>query len=399
MERLRPIAAALLILIAVAGLGAWAWRSVAPPPAAPAAPVEAGRRPVVYYLHGALRCVTCNAVEQATRQAVAAFTPAPGATRPELRTENFQKSGNEHFARDFQVSSSSVLLAEVEAGRIVRGQLCPLIWELCKEHEALVEYLDAEMRLFYSAVSTPATATPATSAPPAPARLGWWLGLASALGLGFLTAISPCPLATNIAAISFLARKAGDPRRALLAGLAYTLGRALVYVVLGAVLAGGLLSIPAVANFLAVHVNAVLGPLLILVAVFLLRLVEMTWSLGGDGSTMQRWGERGGIVAAFGLGVLFALAFCPTSAALFFGALVPLAVNEGEALLLPAAYGLTTALPVLVFAIVVVVAAQAAGRIFQRLSSIETGMRWATGAVFLAVGLYYTIRINLFPAT
>lgn len=399
MQRLRPIAAALLILIAVAGLGAWAWRTFLAPPApepVQTAPATAGRQAVVFYLHGTIRCVTCNGIHKATEEAVAAFVPALGAQRPALQVLNFQKPGNEHFARDFQVSTSSVLIAEMEAGRIVRGQLCPRIWELSEDRPALIAYLDGEMRGFYA--SGVGSAGPAVTAPKPFVRMGWWLALASALGLGFLTAISPCPLATNIAAISFLARKAADPRRAVLAGIAYTLGRTLVYVILGAVLAGGLLSIPAVANFLAVHVNAVLGPLLILVAILLLRLVEVTWSLGGGGAAMQRWGERGGLFAAFGIGVVFALAFCPTSAALFFGALVPLAVSEDEALLLPAAYGLTTAVPVLVFSILVVVAAQAAGRLFNRLSGIETWMRWITGAVFLAVGLYYTIRIDLFPA-
>jgi len=317
--------------------------------------------------------------------------------RPELRVVNFQKLGQEHFSRDFQVSTSSVLLAEVAGDRIVRGQLCPRIWGLSEDRIALIAYLDGEMRKFYASGAASSALAAAASVPAA--RLGWWLALASALGLGFLTAISPCPLATNIAAISFLARKAADPRRAMLAGVAYTLGRTLVYVVLGAVLVGGLLSIPAVANFLAVHINAVLGPLLILVAVQLWRLVEMTWSIGGGGATIQHWGERSGLFAAFGIGVVFALAFCPTSAALFFGAMVPLAVSEGEALLLPAAYGLTTALPVLIFSVLAVVAAQATGRLFNRLSGIEAWMRWITGGVFLAVGLYYTIRINLFPAT
>lgn len=388
MDRLRRLAAACLILIAVAGLGAWGWRTLAPA-TTPDAPQETGRRPVVYYLHANLRCVTCNGFNQAIAEVLERFTPPTGSLRPELRVENFQKPGNEHFARDFGVVASSVLLTETEDGRIVRSRLCPRIWDLSEDPAALRDYLAEELRGFYAGA-------PIATVPP-PRHLGPWLALLSALGLGLLTAISPCPLATNIAAISFLARKAAAPGRALLGGLAYTLGRTLAYVVLGAALAGGLLSIPAVASFLAVHVNAVLGPLLILVAVVLLRLLEMTWSLGG-GSAMQRWGERGGLLASFALGAIFALAFCPTSAALFFGALIPLTVNEGQALLLPSAYGLATALPVLVFAVLVAVAAQAAGRLFQRLSAIETWLRWITGAIFLAVGLYYTIRIDLLPS-
>lgn len=223
------------------------------------------------------------------------------------------------------------------------------------------------------------------------------MALLAALGLGLLTAISPCPLATNIAAISFLARQAASRRQAILGGLAYTLGRTAVYVGLGVILVGGLLAVPAVAAFLSRHINAVLGPLLVLTAIPLLRLWTPAWSLGA-GSSAQRWAERGGLLATFGIGILFALAFCPTSAALFFGALVPLAIAEGHAWALPTAYGLATALPVVVFAIVLVVAAQTAGRLFNHLAKFEVVLRWATGLVFLGVGLYFVVRLDFLPA-
>lgn len=396
MQRLRSVAAVLLILVAIAGLGAWGWRTFLAAPAPVAMATTAmGRQPVVFYLHGTIRCVTCNGFHKATEEALAAYTPSEGRPRPTMRVVNYQKPGNEHFARDFQIVASSVLLADVEGDGIVRGRVLPRIWDLSEDHPALLAYLGNEMRTFYSSQEV----APAVATTTAPVRMGWWLALLSAVGLGLLTAISPCPMATNIAAISFLARRTTSSRRAVAGGIAYSLGRTLVYLGLGVILTGGLLSIPAVSQFLAVHVNAVLGPLLILVALVLLRLVTMTWSLGGDGATMQRWGERGGLLASFGIGILFALAFCPTSAALFFGALIPLAVSEGDAVTLPAAYGLATALPVLVFAVLVVVAAQAASRLFNRLSGIEAWMRWITGGVFLAVGLYYTIRIDLFPTT
>ncbi|MBF0244635.1 MAG: sulfite exporter TauE/SafE family protein [Planctomycetes bacterium] len=400
LEIPRRIAAVALIALAAAGLGAWAFRSFSPAPLA-ARPAETGLRSVVYYLHGTLRCSTCNGIEKSAARACSEYEPASGRARPEFRVENFEKAGNEHFSRDFGVLSSSVLLAEVDGGRIVRAQLCPRIWDLSEEESAMTDYLKDEFRSFFSKGGNSGTppATVGTEGASRTRLLGGWLALFTALGLGLLTAISPCPLATNIAAISFLARRAATPAQALLGGLAYALGRTLAYVVIGAVLAGGLLSIPATATFLARHVNALLGPLLILVAVLLLRLVEVPWSLGaGGGATVQKWAKRGGVLASFGIGALFALAFCPTSAALFFGALVPLAINEGRPLSLAVAYGLGTAVPVLIFAVLVVGAARTAGRIFSRLSDLERWLRWSTGAVFLAVGLYYTIRVDLFPS-
>ena len=61
----------------------------------------------------------------------------------------------------------------------------------------------------------------------------WYLAIGSAFWFGILTSISPCPLATNIAAISFAGRKVGSVPQGLGAGLLYTLGRTLTYTILG----------------------------------------------------------------------------------------------------------------------------------------------------------------------
>lgn len=164
---------------------------------------------------------------------------------------------------------------------------------------------------------------------------------------------------------------------------------------MGVLLGTGLVQIPAVNRFLSLHLNAILGPLLLVVAILLLRLWSPTWTLV-SGECAQRWGERGGVVAAFCLGLLFALAFCPTSAALFLG-MIPLMVAERQPLLMPVLYGLGTAVPVVVFAVLLVVAADAAGRLFTRINNLEPVFRWLTGLVFLGLGLWYTVRVDLIP--
>ncbi len=176
---------------------------------------------------------------------------------------------------------------------------------------------------------------------------------ATALWLGLLTSISPCPLAANIAAMSYVGREVGSRRRTLVGGVLYTVGRALAYAALAAILVGGLLSIPQVALFLQAHMNRVLGPLLIVVGVVLLEWLPIP----GFGSGLHdRAGTRlakAGLLGALPLGSVLALAFCPVSAGLFFGALVPLAVQHRSAVWLPTVYGLGTGLPVVVFAVLV----------------------------------------------
>jgi cytochrome c-type biogenesis protein len=210
----------------------------------------------------------------------------------------------------------------------------------------------------------------------------------SALWLGILTSISPCPLATNIAAITYIGRQVGRPSRALITGLLYTLGRSLVYVGLAALAVGGVMAIPKLSFFLQDHFNQFLGPILILTGLVLLGLFK--WK--SSGLTLgQKTQER---VAASGmwggglLGVLFALSLCPISAALFFGSLIPLAMKQQSPVLIPTIYGIGTALPVVVFAVLIAFGAGYVGGLFNRLSSIERWARLITGALFVLVGLY-----------
>ncbi len=226
------------------------------------------------------------------------------------------------------------------------------------------------------------------------------VALGSAIWLGILTSISPCPLATNIAAISFIGRRVDSPRKVLAAGLLYTLGRMLTYLVLGILIVASVLSIPELAMFLQQNMNKFLGPILIVVGMFLLDLISFSLPGRGLGSSMQGKVERFGIWGAALLGLLFALSFCPVSAALFFGSLIPLALDHQSSIVMPTVYGVGTALPVIVFAFVIAVSTRMVGVMFDKLKAIEKWARRITGVVFIAVGVYYTIiyifGINLF---
>ena len=221
------------------------------------------------------------------------------------------------------------------------------------------------------------------------------LGLGTALWLGILTSISPCPLATNIAAISFIGNRVGSTRHVLVSGLLYTLGRMLVYVVIGVIVVTGILAIPGIANFLQNYMNKVLGPVLIIVGLILTGLINATWfGSFGSGKTQAK-AEKSGVWGAGLLGVIFALSFCPVSAALFFGSLIPLAVGVGSTIVYPSIYGIGTGLPVIVFAILLAFSTQAVGRAYNKLRQFERWARRITGIVFILVGIYYTITCTL----
>ncbi len=211
----------------------------------------------------------------------------------------------------------------------------------------------------------------------------------SALWLGILTSISPCPLATNIAAISFLSKKIAHPATVFISGLAYSIGRMVVYVLLSWFIISSLLGIPHVAQFLQKYMTIALGPFLIITGLFLLEV----FTLKLPGITLSQRHQtklvESGAPGALLLGFIFALAFCPVSAALFFGSLIPLALNSKSGILLPFIYGIGTGIPVLLFAVVIALGVTSLSRWFNKLTKIELWMRKITGGIFILVGIYY----------
>ncbi len=217
------------------------------------------------------------------------------------------------------------------------------------------------------------------------------LGAGTAFWLGILTSISPCPLATNIAAISYIARKVGNSRQVFLTGLLYTVGRTLAYLILASVLVASVLSIPEVSRFLQEYMHLVIGPILIVVGMFLLGLIEMDLGSGGMGAGLQKRVDAMGIWGSLLLGIVFALTFCPTSAALFFGSLVPLSLTVNSTFTLPIVYGIGTAVPVIVFAVLLATSAQSVGKAYNVLAKVEWFARTATGCIFILVGIYFSL--------
>ena len=224
--------------------------------------------------------------------------------------------------------------------------------------------------------------------------MSWWI-LATALWLGILTSISPCPLASNIAALSFVARHIGSPRRVLLSGALYTLGRTVAYVALGIVILGAFqwlaVSSGEVSRFCQRYLNQALGPVLILVGMLLLEMLPVSISLNLAGKGVQDKAARGTWLWAGPLGILFALSFCPVSAGLFFGGLLTLSAKTGSHVLLPTLFGVGTALPVIGLAFVIALAGQHVGKTFSCLTRIERWVRTVTGAVFILAGIYHAL--------
>jgi sulfite exporter TauE/SafE len=210
----------------------------------------------------------------------------------------------------------------------------------------------------------------------------------SALILGLMTAISPCPLATNISAIGFIGRNLEDKRRVFINGLVYTLGRAFSYTTLALIIFLGASKFN-VSRLFQGYGEKLLGPILIIIGLFMLNLIRIPLP------SVSRLGEKlehrnaGSYLTSFFLGSVFALAFCPYSGVLYFMMLIPMTVSSVSGLYLPVIFAIATGLPVILFAWLLAYAVSNVGKLYNNLKVFEYWFRRIVAVIFIASGLYF----------
>lgn len=209
--------------------------------------------------------------------------------------------------------------------------------------------------------------------------------------LGLLTALSPCPLATNIAAIGFIGKDIENRKRIFLNGILYTVGRIISYTLLGTVLImvlkGGS-SMFGIQKTVSSWGEMVLGPLILLIGLFILcgdRLNLPKFGFSGNAEGLARKGGWGALT----IGMLFALAFCPTSGVFYFGMLIPMSAATDAGYFLPVVFAVATSIPVLAVARILAFSMQQMGRFYGRMQKIQKWMNIVVGAVFIIIGIYY----------
>ena len=221
---------------------------------------------------------------------------------------------------------------------------------------------------------------------------GLYLASFSAMWLGILTSISPCPLATNIAAVGFVGRDITRPAAVLLNAAGYMAGRMLTYVALAFILTAGMLAIPDVSFFLEKYANSVLGPILILAGMFILDILRFNLPDFDKNAAANHLAAQCGATAPFVMGAVFALAFCPISGALYFGSLIPLTLKFKSPLFIPSVYAIGTALPVILVSVLLSAGANSIGAAFNLMTAFESKARRTTGIIFIAAGIYLSLK-------
>lgn len=209
--------------------------------------------------------------------------------------------------------------------------------------------------------------------------------------LGLLTALSPCPLATNIAAIGFIGKDIEDRKRIFRNGLLYTLGRILSYTLLGVILILVLkegASMFGIQKTIGTWGELLLGPLLLVIGLFMLLGDRINLPQFGFKGNAEGLAKKGGWDALL-IGILFTMAFCPTSGVFYFGMLIPMSATATAGYLLPVIFAIATSIPVLAVAWILAFSVQKMGNFYGKMQKIQKWMKHIVGILFLLVGIYY----------
>jgi cytochrome c-type biogenesis protein len=214
----------------------------------------------------------------------------------------------------------------------------------------------------------------------------------SAFLLGLMTAISPCPLATNITAIGFISKDVKDKNKVFINGLVYTLGRALSYTMLAVIIFIGADQFK-ISGWFQEYGEKIIGPLLIVIGLLILDIMKIKFP---GLSQLTRRFQQNGISSYWEvlvLGILFALAFCPYSGVLYFGMLIPMTISSASGLYLPVIFAIATGIPVIIFAWLLAFTVSGVGKLYNRLKAFEIWFRRTIAIVFISIGIYYVIII------
>jgi cytochrome c biogenesis protein CcdA len=220
------------------------------------------------------------------------------------------------------------------------------------------------------------------------------IAIVASFFIGLMTALSPCPLATNITAIAYVSKKINNSKHTLIVGFLYTLGRMFSYTLLASLIVWLGISSQSISFFLQTYGDKILGPLLVVIGIVMLDIIKLSIFKGSDKlNKLKEKLANKGYLGSFLLGVIFALAFCPFSGVLFFGMLIPLAIKAGDGLVIPAVFAFATGLPVIIFSFILVYSISKLSSIMNKVQIIEKWMRKIVGIIFVLVGFYYIINL------
>ena len=215
--------------------------------------------------------------------------------------------------------------------------------------------------------------------------------LFTALILGIIMATSPCPLALNITATAWLSKDISDKKRILFNGVFYMFGGIAGYTTLAYLIYFGVSKLR-VARWLQYIDGVWIGVALIVFGILMFDFIYFNMPFFNKiTSVISHRHLKRNYWNAFLMGVVFALAFCPNTAVLFFGGLIPMTITSDSGLLLPIVFAVAACLPVVVIAWLLAYSVANIGTFFNQIKSFEKWFKRIVAAIFIGAGVYFII--------
>jgi sulfite exporter TauE/SafE len=214
----------------------------------------------------------------------------------------------------------------------------------------------------------------------------------TAILMGILINIDVCPLMANLAAIVYVSKNSTGKKSIIIHGLFYSLGRIVSYTLLALLIYFGLSSFHF--SFLAQYGEKIAGLVMIIsgIIMFLLANKEDDDNQDESKKEIKNNALSKGYLGSFSLGIILSLAFCPHSAALFFGILIPLVIKTSAGLFLPPVFALGASLPIIIFSFYLSSNTKKIESIFNKMEKLEQPLRYITAIIFLITGLIFLLN-------
>lgn len=118
-----------------------------------AEPAPSGSRVIAYYFYGSVRCPTCHKLEQYSKDVIQGnFKDELTSGKLAFQAKNTDEKGNEHFIKDYQLYTKSLVLSFVKDGREVKSKNLVNIWQLVRNKQEFFEYVTSEINDFLKEV-------------------------------------------------------------------------------------------------------------------------------------------------------------------------------------------------------------------------------------------------------
>ncbi|MBR5375120.1 MAG: sulfite exporter TauE/SafE family protein [Paludibacteraceae bacterium] len=208
---------------------------------------------------------------------------------------------------------------------------------------------------------------------------------------GIIVAVCPCTMAANITAITAMSRDKREKRDVFARGIAYAFGRAAAYIALGILLVTFAQGLRIGESFQHLF-GLFLGPILVLIGILMLDIIHIHGLADKCMVVFNRMVKQFGFWKSFLLGIMLAFAFCPYSATIYFGVVIPSSLSAENGYIVPIFFAIGATIPVLSLAWIFAYSMDTAKKKLDKFQQYELWFRRILAILFIISGILFILE-------